>query len=135
MNDSTKVRRAECSCGALNVTVTGDPVRISMCHCLACQKRTGSLFGAQARWPRERAVIAGASTEFARVGDEGGTARFHFCAVCGSTVWYTMDAMPGMIAVPIGAFADPGFPMPSVSVYGERKHRWLQLPDDMQHDF
>jgi hypothetical protein len=117
------------------VTVTGDPVRISMCHCLACQKRTGSLFGAQARWPRERAVIAGASTEFARVGDEGGTARFHFCAVCGSTVWYTMDAMPGMIAVPIGAFADPGFPMPSVSVYGERKHRWLQLPDDMQHDF
>ena len=132
MSDATKVRRAECSCGRLRVTVTGDPVRISICHCLACQKRSGSLFAAQARWPRIRAVVAGDSTEFARVGDEGGTARFHFCPYCGATVYYLMDGLPDFIAVPVGGFADPDFPMPRVSVYEERRHRWLELPEGME---
>src|SRR6185295_9046576 len=31
-------RRATCSCGQLRVTCTGEPVRLSMCHCLECQK-------------------------------------------------------------------------------------------------
>jgi hypothetical protein len=134
MTHATDVRRAECSCGRLSVTVTGDPVRISICHCLNCQRRSGSLFAAQARWPRTNAVIAGASTEFALTGDEGTTARFHFCPVCGATVYYLMDAMPDFIAMPIGTFADPDFPPPAVSVYDNRRHRWLELPEGMEKD-
>ena len=133
MSDDNKVRHAACSCGALRVTVTGEPVRISICHCLECQKRTGSLFGAQARWPRAQTVIEGASTAWSRTGDDGGTATFHFCPVCGSTVWYAIKDQPDVIAVATGAFADPDFPMPKVSVYEDRKHRWLQLPDAMEH--
>ena len=52
-------RQAACSCGQLTVTVEGDPVRISMCHCLACQRRTGSAFGMQARFSAERVCIDG----------------------------------------------------------------------------
>ena len=78
-------RLASCSCGQLTAEVTGDPVRISICHCLACQRRTGSVFGEQARFPRENVSISGDSTEYVRVGDEGPGARFHFCPKCGST--------------------------------------------------
>ena len=63
-------RRAACSCGQLNVIVEGDPVRISMCHCLACQRRTGSAFGMQARFPVERVRIDGRATEYVRISDE-----------------------------------------------------------------
>ena len=42
-------RDASCSCGQLHLTCEGEPVRISVCHCLACQQRTGSAFGVQAR--------------------------------------------------------------------------------------
>jgi hypothetical protein len=128
MDDKPKLRHAACSCGQLTVRTVGEPVRISMCHCLECQKRTGSLFGAQARWPRDRATIAGASSTWSRTGDDGGTAEFHFCPVCGSTVWYTIADQPDVVAVATGAFADPDFPMPRFSVYEERKHRWLELP-------
>lgn len=38
-------RTAACSCGSLAITTTGEPRRVSACHCLACQKRTGSAFG------------------------------------------------------------------------------------------
>jgi|HubBroStandDraft_6_1064221.scaffolds.fasta_scaffold60507_2 hypothetical protein len=30
---------AACSCGHLRLTCQGDPVRVSMCHCLECQRR------------------------------------------------------------------------------------------------
>ncbi|MFN2470768.1 MAG: aldehyde-activating protein, partial [Gaiellaceae bacterium] len=36
-------RHAACSCGQLRLTVEGEPVRVSICHCLACQRRTGSV--------------------------------------------------------------------------------------------
>ena len=126
-------RTATCSCGQLCITCEGEPVRVSMCHCLACQKRTGSTFGAQARWPRDAAKIEGRSTQYVRVGDSGGSATFHFCPVCGSTVYYQIDHMPDVIAVPVGGFADPGFPSPKFSVYEERMHRWTGVPDDAEH--
>jgi len=71
-------RIATCSCGQLSVTCEGEPVRISMCHCLECQKRTGSTFGAQARWPREKVTISGSSTQYVRVGDSGNKVTFIF---------------------------------------------------------
>lgn len=125
-------RRASCSCGKLSVQTRGEPVRISVCHCLACQRRTGSAFGVQARFPEDAVAIAGESREFARTGDEGTTARFHFCPDCGATVFWRMDAIPGFVAVPIGAFADPAFPGPKVAVYGIRQHPWVRLPDDIE---
>jgi hypothetical protein len=126
-------RTATCSCGKLSVTCEGEPVRISMCHCLACQKRSGSSFAAQARWPKDRVAISGPSHEWTRVGDEGGRGHFHFCPECGGTVYYTVEATPDVIAVAIGAFADPSFPAPQYSVYESRKHSWVIVPDSIEH--
>lgn len=126
-------RHASCSCGQLTAEVAGDPVRVSICHCLACQRRTGSVFGEQARFPRENVTIAGVSTEYARVGDEGTRARFHFCPQCGATVYYELGGLEAFIAIPVGAFADPGFPTPTVSVYEDRMHRWVVPPPDAEH--
>lgn len=125
-------RRASCSCGQLAVTTQGEPVRVSICHCLACQKRSGSVFAVQARFPADAVTITGRSTEYVLVGDEGGKARFHFCPECGATVFYRPDALPDVVAIPVGAFADPDFPQPRVSVYGNRRHHWVRLPDNIE---
>ena len=111
----------------------GEPVRISVCHCLACQRRTGSPFAQQARWPNERITIEGTATTFTRTGDDGGTLTFHFCPTCGATVHYEIDEMPGVTAIPVGAFAEPCFPAPTFSVYEARKHAWVTLPDSVEH--
>lgn len=126
-------RLASCSCGQLTALVSGEPVRISLCHCLACQRRTGSVFGQQARFPRENVQPSGRSTVYVRVGDEGTRARFHFCPQCGATVYYEPEALAAFIAIPVGAFADPGFPAPTVSVYEERMHGWVVPPADAEH--
>jgi len=76
-------REAACSCGQLRLTAEGDPIRISMCHCLACQRRTGSAFGIQARFPANRVQMAGRFSDFVRISDEGEQRTFHFCPDCG----------------------------------------------------
>jgi hypothetical protein len=126
-------RTATCSCGQLRVTVEGEPVRLSMCHCLECQKRTGSTYGVQARWPAAQALLEGRSSRFVRTGDEGGVATFHFCPDCGSTVYYGFDAIPDVVAIAVGNFADPTFPPPRISVYEDRKHAWVSTPPDAEH--
>lgn len=129
----TEKRLAACSCGQLSAEVVGQPVRISICHCLACQRRTGSAFGEQARFPRENVTTSGVSTEYIRVGDEGSSCKFHFCPNCGATVYYELSSVEGFVGIPVGAFADPSFPAPRVSVYEERMHQWVVPPADAEH--
>ncbi len=128
------MREAACSCGQLRATVEGDPVRISMCHCLACQRRTGSAFSTQARFPREHVETTGRSSTYVRISDGGVERTFHFCPDCGATVFYENDDSPHLIAITVGAFADPSFPQPVFSVWERRRHQWLPVPDGMQHE-
>lgn len=126
-------RKAQCSCGQLSLETTAEPIRISVCHCLDCQRRTGSVFGAQARFARDSVSVEGKSTSYVRTADSGNRITFHFCPECGSTVYYELDQVPDAVAVPVGAFADPDFPPPRISVYEARQHAWASVPDDVEH--
>jgi len=129
-----QTRTAECQCGKVTATCRGEPVRVSVCHCLACQRRTGSAFAAQARFPRADVTIAGETTTWVRVAESGKRSTYHFCPACGSTIAYENEGMDP-IAIPLGAFADPDFPAPRFSVYEERKHPWtVILGDDVEHE-
>ncbi len=86
----------------------------------------------QARWPREQVRIEGDATEYVFGPSwRARSARFFFCPRCGATVYYR--AGPEHIAVPVGAFADPNFPAPHVSVWEDRMHPWVGLPDGIEH--
>ena len=126
-------RIASCSCGQLTAKASGEPIRVSVCHCYACQRRTGGVFAAQARFAREAVEISGAGTDYVRVGDEGGRARFTFCPTCGTTVYYVIEGREDSIVIPVGVFADASFPAPTFSVYEDRMHAWVTMPPDMEH--
>ncbi|HTO06801.1 MAG TPA: GFA family protein [Myxococcota bacterium] len=120
-------RTASCSCGQLKIRVEGEPRGVGICSCLACQQRTGSVFAALAAFsaPYE---VSGTATEYLRVGDRGSRFVFRFCPVCGSTIFHTEVGHDRSVSVAVGAFADPSFPAPRVSVYDCRRHPWVQLP-------
>lgn len=126
-------RVATCRCGQLSATCSGEPVRVSVCHCLECQKRSGSAFGAQARWPDDQVVLSGEYSEWVRVADSGRKATYRFCPTCGSTVAFRIEGWEGVTAIPVGAFADPDFPAPKFSVFEHRKHAWVEITGDVDH--
>ena len=100
---------------------------MSVCHCSACRRRSGSLFSAQASFAREQATISGRATTYDRTSEEGFRARFHFCPVCGATVFYEIERRPGMVSVALGAFDEPGRWEPRFSVFDDRRPDWLGL--------
>lgn len=119
---------ASCRCGQLCATASGEPVRVSVCHCLDCQKRSGSAFAAQVRFPAEAVTIAGETVDW--TAENGGL--FRRCSRCGSTIAFAA-AVPDTIAIPLGAFDDPYVFVPTVSVWEERQHQWVELAGDMEH--
>jgi hypothetical protein len=121
-------RTACCRCGQLRAVVTGEPVRVSVCHCLNCKKRSGSAFAVQARWPSAQVKIDGRSKTFVKLADSGNRATFHFCPECGSDVYYEIDGkFDDLVAIPVGAFDDPCFATPAHSVWEDRKHDWVEI--------
>lgn len=127
-------REAACHCGQLRLEVTGDPFVVSLCHCLACQRRTGSAFGMQAGFTPDQVQVAGRFSDYSRISDEEDRKEhvFHFCPDCGSQVFYTEPDEPDLIVVSVGSFADPSFPPPTESGYDFRRHEWIVLPDSIQ---
>lgn len=121
------MRTARCRCGGLSITCEGEPERISVCHCLECQRRTGSAFGVSARFRTAFVTVQGVRKTYERVAESGCWAHYHFCQDCGSTVFYENEDLPGVYAVPVGAFADPDFPAPQRSGFERRKHGWVEI--------
>ena len=113
------IREAACSCGQLRLRAEGDPFHVGLCHCLACQRRTGSAFGMQAGFKAGQVTISGRYAEYPRISDEADRKVhvFHFCRDCGGTVFYTEPDERDLVVVMVGAFADPGFPPPMSSGY------------------
>ena len=121
-------RTASCSCGQLSITVNGEPLGVGVCHCFACQQRTGSVFAALAGFAGPYKV-EGKATEYLRRGDQGAVFRFRFCPICGSNLFHTEEGVTrDTVAVAVGCFTDPDFPPPQDSVYDSRRHPWVQLP-------
>ena len=121
-------RTASCFCGQLRIEVEGEPHGVGVCHCLACQRRTGSVFAALAGFAAPYRIF-GTATEYVRTGDQGAKFRFRFCPICGTNVFHTEEGYEDSgVAVAVGAFADPTFPPPQDSVYDCRRHPWVQLP-------
>jgi len=95
---SARMRTASCSCASSPATVVGDPVRVSVCHCLACQRRTGSVLrGAKLAFQQQLSLSRASPAVYVRTGDSGGqiTSRVW------PTVFYTLAHAPELIAIPV----------------------------------
>lgn len=133
MTQSTDLRSTEreaaCHCGQLRLKLAGDPQLVSSCHCQACQRRTGAVFGSTSFFAKSQLIsTTGEYRSFRRQGDSGNWLAFHFCPSCGSNVFWESENQPELISVAVGAFAEPEFPAPSRTVWTETKHEWLPFP-------
>ena len=124
------IRQATCHCGNLRLQCSGEPVKVSLCNCLDCQRRTGSLFSVAAFFPRAAVQsLAGATQSFRRASASGFAVAFHSCTLCVSSLWWEPERMPHLVGVAVGAFADPDFPMPEQAVWTGDMHSWIRLPE------
>ena len=125
--------RASCQCGQLRVQVPGPTVAVVACHCLACQKRSGSPLGVAAFYPHVQVQIEGESKHFARATELGEPFDHYFCPDCGTTVFMNGKKNPDVTGIPIGLFDDENSMKPIRSVWEDRRHDWVEVPTAVQH--
>lgn len=125
----TRERTASCGCGGLTAVARGEPVDVYACSCVACQRRSGSAFSYAALFPETAVSIAGERKVWRHSGDFGRWIETSFCPGCGTTVYFHLEAWPGLVGVAAGCFANLDFPKPKTLYWASRRHRWLPLPD------
>jgi hypothetical protein len=126
-------RTGQCHCGSLRVITSGEPERIYLCHCKACQRRTGTAFHFGATYLKERVRLDGERKIYERDADSGYRIRFHFCPNCGTTLYWEGDRNLAVCGVAVGAFDTAAFAPPSDSIWEESMHPWLGFVPGMGH--
>jgi hypothetical protein len=129
-----KPREGGCLCGAVRYRVTNAPFRTSVCHCTFCQRRTGSAFGIGAYFKKDDfQLLRGELKIYEHRSDESGRwLRMEFCPRCGSTVTWTLEAIPDGRGVAGGSFDDPHWLKIDRQNWTRSKHHWLPIPPGVE---
>jgi hypothetical protein len=100
-----------CVCGGVRFKATGEPLRVTICHCRWCQRRTGTAFGVEVVYRTDQVEFTqGETTRYRHVSDESGRwLDIEFCGRCGTNMGFALEAVPGVRTLPAGAFDDPGW--------------------------
>lgn len=126
-------RQAQCSCGSVRIVATGEPDAVVACHCLECQRRTGSVFGVGAYFSPDKIKITGQTQPFSRPTESGEIFTSNFCPKCGTSVFWKIEQETERVGVAVGAFGDPSFPHPDRSVWEQSKHPWVCTDVAQEH--
>jgi len=135
MNDQ---HGGQCVCGNVTFTVTGDPKRITICHCQWCQRRTGSAFGVEAVFEESQIEIYDdAVTTYRHISDESGRwLDQYFCQQCGSNLGFSLEAVPGIRTIAAGIFDDPSWlqsnRFQTRHVYTRSAQDFIKIPNDVE---
>jgi hypothetical protein len=107
-------RNGGCVCGSIRFKATGEPLRVTLCHCTWCQRRTGTAFGTEVVFEEAQVAISGSEVgRYRHRSDESGRwLDIEFCRRCGANLGFTLEAAPGLRTLPAGAFDDPSWIRP-----------------------
>src|SRR5687767_14802075 len=98
----------KCSCGAVRFALTSAPMFVHCCHCLDCQRQTGSAFVLNALIETGRIEVLGAAPEpVSMPTDSGRPHDIYRCATCKVAVWSDYGRRPKLRFVRVGTLVEP----------------------------
>jgi hypothetical protein len=119
-----------CGCGIVRFRLTYDPLFIH-CHCLSCQRQTGSAFVINLLIEEDRIeLLAGELHPVDVPRDDGSRQRIFRCPTCQVAV-YSLYSRRGVGFVRGGTLDDPSGVTPDVHIYTRSKLPWVSLPDSV----
>jgi hypothetical protein len=122
-------REGGCSCGAVRYRLTSEPLFAHCCHCLNCQRQTGSAFVINLLIEADRVeLLAGDPQPVDVPRDDGSTQRIFRCPTCHVAV-FSEYGRPEVRFVRGGTLEDPSAITPDVHIYTRSKLPWIALPD------
>jgi hypothetical protein len=127
----TVVREGGCSCGAVRYRLTSEPLFTHCCHCLNCQRQTGSAFVINLLIEADRVELLAGSPQAVEVPrDDGSTQQIFRCPRCQVAV-FSHYGWPEVRFVRGGTLDEPSGIAPDVHIYTRSKLSWVTLPESV----
>jgi hypothetical protein len=124
--------RGGCMCGKVRYSSDAEPGLTAVCHCVDCQKQSGSALSIVVAVPTDAISFEGEMTLYKTDGKETGQAvNRYFCASCGSPLYSDPDVMPGMIFVKAGTLDDTSWLKPELNMWCDTAQPWVAIDDNL----
>jgi hypothetical protein len=121
-----------CSCGAVTYRLGSPPMFVHCCHCLDCQRQTGSAFVLNALIEANRVeILSGEMQGFLQPTTSGRPHIIHRCTKCGTAMWSNYGGLTQLRFVRVGTLDTPSSLAPDVHIYTRSKQPWVRIPDDV----
>ena len=121
-------REGGCACGEVRYRLSSAPMFVHCCHCLNCQRQTGSAFVVNLLIEADRVeVLGGTAQPVDAPRDDGSAQRIFRCPRCQIAVFSEYGAR-GVLFVRGGTLDDPTDIAPDVHIYTRSKVRWVAIP-------
>jgi len=121
-----------CQCGQVRYEIIGEPLKITACHCMECQKQSGGAFG-MALWVRSGDLrVKGTPKSYTRTADSGKPMTGVFCPDCGVRLYNIPSNDQDVYLLKPGTLDDTRGLRPERMVWARRKQAWLEIPDDIE---
>lgn len=119
-----------CACGEVRYRLTLPPLFVHCCHCLNCQRQTGSAFVINALIETDRLELLAGQPEPVDVERSGGEKqRIWRCPTC-RVALYSMYTSPAVRFVRAGTLDEPAAVTPDVHIFTRSKLPWVRLPEE-----
>ena len=122
------VREGGCSCGAVRYRLTSVPLFIHCCHCLNCQRQTGSAFVVNLLIEADRVELLGEPHAVDVPRDDGSRQTIYRCPTCEIAV-FSDYGRPDVLFVRAGTLDEPKAITPDVHIFTRSKVHWVTLPE------
>ncbi len=124
-------REGGCACGAVRYRLASDPLFVHCCHCLNCQRQTGSAFVINILIEADRVeLLAGDPQRVDVPRDDGSMQQVFRCPAC-QVALYSIYTRPVVHFVRAGTLDDPSTVSPDVHIYTRSKLPWVTLPESV----
>jgi hypothetical protein len=111
--------------------LTSEPLFVHCCHCLNCQRQTGSAFVINALIEADRVeLLRGAPRSVPVPRDEGPTQEIWRCTSC-QVALFSKYSRADVHFVRVGTLDDPAAMAPDVHIYTRSKQPWVTVPDSV----
>lgn len=126
-----EVREGGCSCGEVRYRLASEPLFVHCCHCLNCQRQTGSAFVISVLIETDRVELLSGRPQPVDVPREEGRSQTIFrCPSCQVAV-FSQYGHPGIRFVRAGTLDDPASVAPDVHIYTRSRLPWVAIPDSV----
>jgi hypothetical protein len=124
-------REGGCACGAVRYRLASDPLFVHCCHCLNCQRQTGSAFVINLLIEADRVELLAEDPQPVDVPrDDGSSQRIFRCPACQVAI-FSEYGRPEVRFVRGGTLDEPSSVSPDVHIYTRSKLGWVTLPESV----